>query len=233
MSLILEALRKLDREKDAPQRGVLVLATVTAPDRRRRLPIVGLLALAGLVALAGATVLALRGNRPGKTPAAAVSSAAIASDDVVATARGPGSRPPTPGADANAQGPSEGHLPAMTTPRTEPVAPNPAPRLAEARVPADTARSKAVEPAAAPPLAQSTPRAPSAAAGRTEAPLSLQPAPEALVLEAIAERDGERIAVLSGRLVREGDVFGATRVVRIGASEVEIETAGERRVLRF
>lgn len=205
MSLILEALRKLDREKDAPQRGVLVLATVTAPDRRPRRPIVGLLALAGLVALAGATVLALRGNRPGQAPAAAVPPAAIASDDGGATASGP-SRPPIPGADADAQGPS---------------------------VPADTARSKAVEPAATPPLAESTPPAPSPAAEPSEAPLSLQPAPEALVLEAIAERDGERIAVLSGRLVREGDVFGATRVVRIGGSEVEIETAGVRRVLRF
>jgi hypothetical protein len=57
--------------------------------------------------------------------------------------------------------------------------------------------------------------------------------PQALVLEAIADRNGERVAVLSGRLVREGDVFGATRVLRIGNSEVEIETSGVRRVLRF
>jgi hypothetical protein len=218
VSLILEALRKLDRERDAPQRGVLVLATVTAPDRRPRRLFVGLVALAGVVALAVAG-LVLRGARPAQPPAAAAGSTlsppAIEGDEtravesVAGAALSPRIEPPATTARAKAHPPSVEPRPPVTTHRAEGAGPEPARPHPEARPPASSpAREAADAPAA-------------------------QPSPETLVLEAIAERDGGRIAVLSGRLVREGDVLGATRVVRIGASEVEVETAGVRRVLHF
>jgi hypothetical protein len=91
--------------------------------------------------------------------------------------------------------------------------------------------------AASPPAdaAAEGPQAPTAATSPTLTPDQTGPEPTTapLLLQAIAVRDGHKVAVLSGRLVREGDVFGATRVLRIGDSEVEIESHGQRRVLRF
>jgi hypothetical protein len=53
------------------------------------------------------------------------------------------------------------------------------------------------------------------------------------VLQAISQRDGQPVALLSDRLVREGDSFDGIRVLRIGDEEVEVEVDGERRVIRF
>ena len=55
----------------------------------------------------------------------------------------------------------------------------------------------------------------------------------ALVLHAISEQDGVPVAVINDQVVREGQSVGGVRVVRIGASEVEIEAGGVRRTLRF
>ena len=56
MSLILEALRKLEREKEAPARGVIVVGTTpwpgARPDRRLRLFLLGLALGGGLIAFA-------------------------------------------------------------------------------------------------------------------------------------------------------------------------------------
>jgi hypothetical protein len=58
--------------------------------------------------------------------------------------------------------------------------------------------------------------------------------PEAgLQLQAIGERDGRPVAVISSRLVREGDHYDGVTIVRIGADEVEIEVQGRRRTLHF
>jgi hypothetical protein len=54
-----------------------------------------------------------------------------------------------------------------------------------------------------------------------------------LRLEAIAQRDGQPVAVVSGQLVRVGDLIGTSTVVRIGVAEIELETDGVRRILRF
>jgi hypothetical protein len=58
------------------------------------------------------------------------------------------------------------------------------------------------------------------------------PVPE-FRLTAISTRDGEPIALLNDRLVREGDSFDGVSVIRIGATEVEIEVGGERRTIGF
>jgi hypothetical protein len=52
-------------------------------------------------------------------------------------------------------------------------------------------------------------------------------------LTAISTRDGEPIALLNDRLVREGDRFDGVRVIRIGVAEIEIEVDGERRTIGF
>jgi hypothetical protein len=41
------------------------------------------------------------------------------------------------------------------------------------------------------------------------------------------------VAILSGRLVREGETLDGVRVIRIGTDEVELEHNGRRRTLRF
>jgi hypothetical protein len=52
-------------------------------------------------------------------------------------------------------------------------------------------------------------------------------------LQAISAQNGQPVAVLNDRLVREGDSFDGVRVLRIGADEVEIEVAGRRRIVKF
>jgi hypothetical protein len=66
----------------------------------------------------------------------------------------------------------------------------------------------------------------------TAAPAPKPPSTE-LRLHALTQRDGHWVAVLNDRLVREGDEFDGIRVVRIGETEVEVEVAGERRILTF
>jgi hypothetical protein len=103
--------------------------------------------------------------------------------------------------------------------------------------------SAAAPPATAPrPAATATPPAASVEP-LVRAPESLRPPPRSaavkpapgmgLQLQAIGERDGKPVAILSNRLVHEGDAFDGVTVVRIGADEVEIEVRGRRRVLRF
>jgi hypothetical protein len=50
---------------------------------------------------------------------------------------------------------------------------------------------------------------------------------------AISERDGQPVAIISDRLVREGDSFDGVKVLRIGTTEVEVDDRGQRRVLKF
>lgn len=58
--------------------------------------------------------------------------------------------------------------------------------------------------------------------------------PRGLVLQAISERDSHPIAVISDQLVKEGDLIGKARVIKIGADTVEVLLEGGRReVIRF
>jgi hypothetical protein len=70
--------------------------------------------------------------------------------------------------------------------------------------------------------------------GLSEAPAApTSPAGSEFRLTAISSRDGEPIALLNDRLVREGDRFGNVHIIRIGPTEVEIEVDGERRTIGF
>lgn len=181
MSLILEALRKREREKQVPERGFLVMAPTpwaAAPQRG-----VAGMVLAGLVAFGlGAAFMAWRSPR---------------------------AAPPAPPATVASTAPSQ------ATPAT--LLPAPAPTLAPAVVPVPVPRA---EPGPAQPAMPA-------------ADASVPPDPAPLVLQAISERDGKPVALISDRLMREGDEWQGARVVRIGEAEVEIEVGGERRTLRF
>ena len=64
------------------------------------------------------------------------------------------------------------------------------------------------------------------------APVAAAPR-RALVLNAISKQSGVPVAVINDRLVREGDAFDGVRVLRIHATEVDVDVDGARRTLRF
>jgi hypothetical protein len=223
VSLILDALKKLEREKgEAGHKGILVLGAVPWGDRQaRRTPLVvgatvGVLGVFACGALA--TWWILRPARPavpaaaGAVPAAGAPAAAPAAPsgaEVVPPRPAPTNEVDRPAAEAAAR-----YLPpaanSRTSPAPAPAAPSSAaPRPADAEVP-----HVAVEPAPAPP--------PTAA-----------PSPPEIRLTAISQRDGQPVALINDRLVRAGDSFDGIRVVRIGETEVEVEVRGQRRVIRF
>jgi hypothetical protein len=65
------------------------------------------------------------------------------------------------------------------------------------------------------------------------APPAPSTAAPAFRLQAITDQNGQPVAMLNDRLVREGDTVDGAVVVRIGVGEVELEVNGQRRVLRF
>jgi hypothetical protein len=198
VSLILEALRKLERDKPAPDRGVVVMTTGGLSGRGGRAPGWGWL----LLGIAGGlfTALAiLEWRRPEVPPGGAPTAAAPAASAP------PRSLPPTRPAPS----------PAASAARV--AAPGPAPAAPASAV---AARSMAAPAATAP--------SPSATPGTPDAP-----AAPALTLHAITVQDGQPVALINDRILREGDEIDGVRVLRIGEAEVEIERAGQRAVLRF
>jgi CRP-like cAMP-binding protein len=53
------------------------------------------------------------------------------------------------------------------------------------------------------------------------------------VLQAITIQEGRPVALISDRVLREGDEIDGVRIVRIGEAEVEVEADGVRTILRF
>jgi hypothetical protein len=208
VSLILDALRKLDKEKDAREPGVVVVGSVPwGRSQRSSFPIALVGVAAGLVALVAAGWWLLRPAAPAKTaPAPATAVPAPGAGPVECL---PLPRPvPTPAAAEVAPPPRRAPLP---EPRRAPEAP------------------AAIAPAANPPAPAGSP----ADTAAPEPPAAAPAAPDGLRLQAIAERDGHPVALINDRLVREGDSFEGVTVVRIGTAEVEVEVRGQRRVLRF
>jgi len=237
MSLILDALRKLEHQKGAQEPGVLVVGSVPwgETSRARRLALRGgALVVVALAVLAG---WLLR-----RAPAAPV----------------PAARPATAVAPTPAPTPSAGALlratappPTALAPPPEPVPPirlshapaaeparlRPADRTAAPSAPAADAPGQPV--VSTPPTSEPSPETartappPLAGAAPTPAAAASGSAADGLRLTAISQRDGKPVALINDRLVFEGDSFDGIRVVRIGETEVEIEIKGQRRVLRF
>lgn len=206
MSLILDALKKLDREKDARDPGVVVVGSVPWGARqpsRRPLAVAGLAALL-LAVLAGAW-WALRPTPRTTPPPPAVPPAPVP------TTVAPTFQVPVPAQPRTASPPEAAARDAAPPERPPVLAPQlAAPPASASAAPAEVAPGDA----------------PGSAAG-------VPTSPDELVLQAISEREGRPVALVNDRLVREGDSFDGVTVVRIGASEVEVEVRGRRRVLRF
>ena len=220
MSLILDALRKLEREKTAQEPGVLVVGSVPWGERSWK----GRLLLAGgaLVVVVGAVLAGwlLRSGAPAQSPAQTVAPHATpqpqASPSAAAIATPPPEfAPPARQADPPAPPIRLSHpLPAGRAPDVERTPPP----AREESVPAESAAHPV-----APDLPTPAPPAPSAApAGGGE-----------LRLSAISQRGGKPVALINDRLVFEGDSFDGVRVLRIGETEVEVEVKGQKRILRF
>lgn len=207
MSLILDALKKVEREEAAGKPGVVVVGSVPWGEPSRS-PRRGLLALGAVLAL-GLVALGTWWLRPagsGASSAATAPPATPTGSPATVTATAP-TAPPSMGI---------GRLPAA---EPSPVAVTPSAVVAPPPI------------ALAPAPVHPRPVAP-AAVGRPAAPDRPGPMPE-LRLSAISVRDGQPVAIVNDRIVREGDDFDGVRVVRIGETEVEVEFRGRRHVLRF
>ncbi len=203
MSLILEALRKLEREKQAPDRGFLVMAHTPWGAGRRW----SALTLAGLVLLVAVGASLLTAFVLRKPPASLTPSTELASPKPAASSA------PAPGGE---QRPMAAAPLATTSPGTPAAQATPA-----ADTPVALRSAKAV--ASTPPPAPAVAPSPQPAA-------SVVPD---LRLLAISQQDGRPVAIVNDRLVREGDSFDGIRILRIGATEVEVEVHGQKRVLTF
>jgi len=231
MSLILDALRKLERDKDARAPGILVVGSVPwgETSRARRVALVGIAAAALALAVAVGWFV-----RPAAAPPAAEQQSPASVPTLAA-------RPaPTP-APASATPPlswaPQAALPSAPPIRLDrPARPQGAPRPRDAASVAPSAAA-ASEPTASDVLQPSAEPAVERISVAPVAPEAQQPAPaprpDDLRLTAISRRDGRPVALINDRLVFEGDSFEGVRVIRIGEAEVEVEVRGERRVLRF
>jgi hypothetical protein len=212
VSLILEALRKLERERQAAARPgfVVVPAAQWEPGRSRLGPLLGVVFVA---AVFGALGIGLYMG--------AARTARVRQQVATVATPAPAVAPlPAPAA------------PAHPTPLAAVVDAAPAVRVTPALpVPAH------VEAPLADPGPAVTPTASAAAASSPAAKEPAVASPErpepAFVLTAIGARDGRPVAVIDDRLVAEGDEHDGWKVLAIGAESVEILYRGERRVLRF
>jgi len=216
VSLILEALRKLEREKRSSEPGFLVLGPTSWPSASRGARGAVIALIAGLALLATALgVLAWR-NSGRSEPASRLAAA----------------QPVTPAApEAPLAAATADILPSPAgLPRPIQVAsPPPAPAITTAPMPA---RIPAPDRAATPPQTADVSEAETSAIAEPPAPSPQAPQPR-FRLQAISVRDGKPVAVLNDRMVYEGDSFDGVSVVRIGETEVELEIDGRRVVVGF
>jgi hypothetical protein len=219
MSLILDALRKLEREKSARDPGVLVVGSVpwgaTSPTRRL------LLAAGAAAVLAGAVWVGwlLRPATPLPAAAAVPAPATPAAQSrPVPTPTLPPPAPPLPAA-TRYEAPAAPAV-RLSRPVSRPTPPAPAANTVPDPAPVDSTPERAGS------LSMTSGPAEASDAPAAEAPGELR-------LTAISQRDGRPVAMINDRLVFEGDSFEGVRVLRIGDAEVEVEVHGQRRVLRF
>jgi hypothetical protein len=245
VSFILDALKKLEREKEARDPGVVMVQPVPwgERDRRRRGP--GL-AVAGtvLVLVLGGSFLWLRSRgepsaprHEGGEPASAAAGAetpAAPEPAPLPAAPMPKARPAAP--TERTEPPPPGDVtppPARALPRPEdttvPLTPEAPPAASDEPITPDaTATAPFEEPSVVPSIADTAVAPPEAPAP----PPGTPPEPE-FRLTAISSRDGQPIALLNDRLVREGDRFGDITIIRIDETSVEIEVNGERKTIGF
>ena len=218
MSLILDALRKLEHEKGAKEPGVLVVGSVPwgETSRARRLALRG----GALLVVALAVLVGWLLRRAPATPATSARPTAAVAPSPAPTPSG------APVLRATAAPPATLVPPAAPPPIRLSHAPAAAPERGR---PADRSAVAAPPPAVPP----GEPAVSVPATSESSEPARTPASPDELRLTAISQRDGKPVALINDRLVFEGDSFEGIRVLHIGDTEVEIEVKGQRRTLRF
>jgi uncharacterized membrane protein len=220
MSFILDALKKLEREKEAHDPGVVMVGPVPwgERDRGRRGPRLALAGAVLAITLTGVFLWLRAEDSPATAPLPAATGAA----------------PPLP---AEVALPSASEAPDVAAVSGEATA------LEADATPPPSRRPP--WPGAAPLAAEEAPVAAAPEApdlgevASAEAPVErIEPATGSssvpgFHLTAISSRDGHPIALLNDRLVREGDRFDGITVIRIDEASVEIEIDGRRRTIGF
>ncbi len=263
MSFILDALKKVEKEKRGTDaRGVSMVAFSSADDGHRG-QLVMMLGIALSSALVTAGVLFAVSSNRGVDPAGPTASAVSAGspgDDIPTTRSGP---VPTASAPVTEEKPADTDEVA-TTPVQAP-SPPPAPVRAPAPAPAPEVRSAAAPPVGieveapiAEPVAAvvEEPGHPINIVGREHAafaaldrepsgrPDAIEEDPSAeedasgatrpdLVLQGTSVLDGQDVAVINGQRVFVGDWIEGARVVEIREREVALELDGRRITLRL
>ena len=221
MSLILEALRKLDRDRSNPDPGVVVVGAQVWPARSTATRSLALgLGAFGLVALGF-----WLGTRPHQIPPGPAGVPVTSTD----APRAPSSAPLV--RETSIRGRSTGAEPSTPTPvprlTTDATAPQRA--AAETRADDDTAEPQpAEEPSATEPIGAAGGEASIASGEPKHSTLPALP-----TLHAITRRGDRNVALLDDHVVAEGDSYDGWKVIRIGEAEVEIVLAGQRHTLRF
>jgi len=229
VSLILEALKKLERDKQVSDKGFLVMAASPwpgAPTSRLVWASLTLGAL-GVVGLAGAGAWwwwHRTGGEPGGPPARQGSvppgnaraehlSLPLVSDGAppVAPPRG---RSPMP----------TGTNTAAIVPLREGSRPAPPPQELSSREKAPPSDTEGTHGVTGVPNPQ-PPQPPETRGGGTGA--------ATIRLAAISERDGRPVAIINDRMLFEGDTVDGMKVLHIGENEVELELNGRRQVVHF
>ncbi len=218
MSFILDALKKLEREKQTREPDVVMVGPVSwgGADRNRARPAL-VVSVVALAVITGGTVWWLAsGSGSSPTPASGTAAGGAASAPSTSSP-GTASRAAT-----EPQEPSTTITPSAPAPRRLdlPVAETMASGAQVSTVPEESSRAATGTPV----VAEDQPAAASMEDDAQETEFRLS---------AISTREGEPIALLNDRLVREGDAFDGVRILRIGTTEIEIEVDGERRTIGF
>jgi hypothetical protein len=218
VSLILEALKKLEREKRSAEPGFLVLGPTSWAGGTRGTRGAMFALIAGLALLATALgILAWRNAGRGAAPASRVAT--------TATPAAVPAEPPVVG-------------PGAYVPPAQAIAPEPMPIATPLPAPTMAATAPAAAPADASGRTENAPQAVRVSEAAVQAVAEPpQPAPSAeparFRLQAISVRDGKPVAVLNDRLVYEGESIDGVTVVRIGEAEVELEVDGRPLIISF
>ena len=218
MSFILDALKKLDRDKQTRDPDVVMVGPVPwgGADRNRARPAL-VLSVVALAVIAGGTVWWFSsGSGPSPAPASGTAADGAAS---VPSRSSPGTASK---AATETQAPSTTITPSAPAPRRLdlPVAETMASGAQVSTDPEESSRAATGTPV----TGEDQP---------TAASMEDRAQGSEFHLSAISTRDGEPIALLNDRLVREGDAFEGVRILRIGKTEIEIEVDGERRTIGF
>jgi general secretion pathway protein B len=237
VSFILDALKKLERDKQAREPGVVMVGPVPwgGADRHRR----GRRLVVAAVAVGAVLTGTWWWLRAGPTPSPTVDRGDAAEAPAEPAPVGGPAGSESPGSPADG---ATARLPTAAPERAAaPTGPPSVPPSRELDLPPAEPSPAALasrEPAASGEVAEDVIGEAEDEGAEPSPPIeaapdeSVAPQPE-FRLTAISTRDGQPIALLNDRLVREGDSFGGVRILRIGATEVEIEVDGERRTIGF